>query len=100
MYVLYIVRRTQIYIGEEQDRLLGARADATGTTKSALIRDAIELLLAEESDARGAALQRLRSAVAAASGIAPYLPAGHEYAERVRAPDAERQRRLDARGER
>jgi Arc/MetJ-type ribon-helix-helix transcriptional regulator len=43
------MRRTQIYLDEEQDRRLAARARADGTTKSALIREAIDLLLKRRS---------------------------------------------------
>lgn len=41
----YIVKRTQIYIEDDQDRLLEGRAKAAGTTKSALIRRAIDAFL-------------------------------------------------------
>jgi hypothetical protein len=40
MHAPYIVRRTQIYLDEEQDRRLAERARATGRTKSDLIREA------------------------------------------------------------
>ncbi len=46
--MIYIVKRTQIYLDEEQDRRLRKRARATGKTKSALIRDAIDRLLSRE----------------------------------------------------
>jgi hypothetical protein len=39
------VKRTQIYIDDDQDRLLERRAKAAGTTKSALIRRAIDVFL-------------------------------------------------------
>ena len=45
----YIMRRTQIYLDEEQDRRLQARANASGVTKSALIREAIEQFLKRRS---------------------------------------------------
>lgn len=50
--LLYIVRRTQIYLDDAQDRALAARAVASGTTKSAVIRHAVEAYLAqpEETD--------------------------------------------------
>lgn len=47
--VVYIVKRTQIYLDDEQDRRLRKRARATGRTKSALIRDAIDGLLSRET---------------------------------------------------
>jgi len=46
--MIYIMKRTQIYLEEEQDRRLQERARATGQTKSALIRDAIDRLLSRE----------------------------------------------------
>jgi len=45
----YIMRRTQIYLDDDQDRRLAARARADGTTKSALIRAAIDQFLARRS---------------------------------------------------
>ncbi|HEU4974881.1 MAG TPA: CopG family transcriptional regulator [Baekduia sp.] len=90
------MRRTQIYLDGEQDRLLGIRAKALGTTKSAVIRDAIDAFLGREP-AGGSDLQRLRAAVAGAAGIAPSLPPGGEYVEELRAADLERQRTLDRR---
>ena len=47
MYNTYIMKRTQIYLDDEHDRRLSERADAAGTTKSALIREAIDAYLAE-----------------------------------------------------
>ena len=41
----YTMKRTQIYIDDDQDRLLERRAKAAGTTKSALIRRAIDAFL-------------------------------------------------------
>ena len=42
------MKRTQIYLDDEQDRRLENRARATGRTKSALIREAIDRLLSRE----------------------------------------------------
>jgi len=52
MYDAYIVKRTQIYLDDAQDRELAARAAASGTTKSAVIRHAVDAYLAqpEETD--------------------------------------------------
>lgn len=47
------MRRTQIYLDEEQDLALERRARAAGTTKSALIRNAIDRLLSRERDPSG-----------------------------------------------
>jgi hypothetical protein len=96
MYTAYIVRRTQIYIGDDQDRLLDERAGSLGTTKSAVIRDAIDAFLQPDAS-RDAGVDRLRAAVRGAAGIAGYLPSGSEYVEDLRAADLERERELEAR---
>ena len=75
MYASYIVRRTQIYIDEEQDRRLAERALATGRTKSDLIREAVDRLL-DEPLSEEEELARFRAAADAAFGIAPYLEDG------------------------
>lgn len=46
--LIYIVKRTQIYLDDDQDRRLARRARASGRTKSALIREAIDRLLSKE----------------------------------------------------
>lgn len=99
MYSTYIVRRTQIYLGEDQDRRLEERAASLATTKSAVIRDAIDAFLDPQSPARDAGLDRFRAAVRGAAGIAPYLPAGTAYVDGQRAADAARERELSARRE-
>ncbi|MGH9196999.1 MAG: CopG family transcriptional regulator [Acidimicrobiia bacterium] len=43
------MKRTQIYLDDDQDRRLRARARADGTTKSAVIREAIEAFLTRKS---------------------------------------------------
>lgn len=96
MYALYIMRRTQIYLEDDQGRLLSDRAESLGTTKSAVIRDAIDSFLRRDSSG-AAELQRLRAAVAEAAGAAPALPGGRDYVEAMRAADSERERDLDAR---
>lgn len=95
MYNLYIVQRTQIYIEEEQAKLLDERAEATGRTRSALIRAAIDDYLAPGTEE--ARLARFRAALRAASGIAPYLEDGATYVEKLRANDVTRQEELERR---
>jgi predicted DNA-binding protein len=91
------MRRTQIYLGEEQDALLEARARATGTTKSALVRDAIDAYLSDNDSSAATAVNRMRAALADAGGIASDLPSGAAYVEALRAEDADRAARLDER---
>ena len=94
MYATYIVRRTQIYLDEEQDRRLAERARASGRTKSDLLREALDRLLdtplGEEEE-----LARFRAAADAAFGIAPYLEDGAAYVSKLRDDDRRRQERLD-----
>lgn len=100
MYDAYIVRRTQIYLGDDQNRLLDERAESLGTTKSAVIRDAIDAFLDPETLARDAGLDRFRAAVRGAAGTSRHLPRGAEYVEAQRSADADRDRELEARRER
>lgn len=96
MYDSYIVRRTQIYLDDQQDDQLGRRAAAEGLTKSALIRRAVDEYLAGGDDA-GLRLARFRAAVAAVAGTAPDLPEGSLYVERLRALDNRRQEEIERR---
>lgn len=97
MYAAYIVRRTQIYLGEEQDAQLEARSKATGMTKSALVRDAVDAFLTDDSATASSGLARMRAALADATGVAEYLPTGAEYVEEARARDAARVQQLGRR---
>ncbi len=91
--MLVDVKRTQIYLDERQARELAKRAAARHTTKSELIREALDAYLAEgEGDAE--VLQRFRDAVDAVAGIAPYLPDGATYTGTSRAGDVRRQDEL------
>jgi predicted DNA-binding protein len=94
MYAPYIVRRTQIYLDEEQDRRLAERARATGRTKSDLIREAVDRLL-DEPVGEDEELARFRAAVDAAFGIAPYLEDGVAYVRKLRDIDRRRQERRE-----
>jgi len=96
MYIAYIVKRTQIYLDEEQDRRLADRAAAAGTTKSAVIRKAIDDYLSADGG-RATRLERFREAVRAAAGSIPRLPSGKEYVEEIRRADAARQREIERR---
>jgi hypothetical protein len=96
MYTTYIVKRTQIYLEESQDRRLAKRARASGTTKSDLIREAVDAYL-RGPEAEGAPLLAFRDAVRAAAGSVPRLPKGRRYVEEIRRGDLARQRDLDSR---
>jgi Ribbon-helix-helix protein, copG family len=96
MYDSYIVKRTQIYLDSDQDEQLGRRARAEGTTRSALIRRAVDRYLQGEED-RTLPLARFHRALRDASGVAPYLGDGAGYVEGLRGADREREQELEAR---
>lgn len=96
MYDSYIMRRTQIYLEDAQHECLSRRARAAGTTKSDLIREAVDAYLAGSVD-EGTQLVAFRAAVRAAAGTARRLPKGRQYVEELRRADAERARELEGR---
>ena len=96
VYDSYIVRRTQIYLNDRQDEELARRAAAEGLTKSALIRRAVDTYL-DGADDEELRLARFKAAVAAVAGIAPDLPKGSLYVERLRALDLRRQEEIERR---
>ncbi len=93
MYARYTLRRTQIYLGEEQHAELSRRAAAAGITVSQLIRGAIDDVL-DQAEPDEQWRSGWRQAVAATAGIAPYLPEGTVYVDEMR---AEERRRRSAR---
>lgn len=83
------MKRTQIYLDEEQDRRLAARASAQHRTKSDIIRQAVDALLdAPSPDVES--LEEFRAATLDAAGIAPYLSSGQQYVEQLRGLDSTR----------
>ncbi len=96
MYASYIVRRTQIYLHEQQAERLDERATAGATTRSALIREAIDSYLGAPDD-EAKRLARFKAAVEATAGIAPYLPPGEAYVDELRAAGARKLSELERR---
>ena len=90
------MRRTQIYLDEAQDRELDRRAAAERTTKSALIRRAIDREL-DRSDDPALALVRLHAAIDATFGVATHLADGSTYVDEIRKRDADREASLTER---
>jgi predicted DNA-binding protein len=88
MYVPYIMKRTQIYLDLDQDRRLASRATAGGTTKSILIREAIESYLSTADDDAGR-LKAFHSALDAVERAPAALERGDVYVERLRTADEE-----------
>jgi metal-responsive CopG/Arc/MetJ family transcriptional regulator len=92
---LYIMnRRTQIYLDEGQTAKLDERAAAEGTTRSTLIRRAIDAYLAQELQDAASWREQWQEAVAETAGIAPYLEDGVEYVDKLRRAEAERSEEL------
>ena len=83
MYDLYIMRRTQIYLTDEQGLLLEGRSRATGQSISQLIREAIEgTYLRARATSRA---DRVRLARKAAGAWTTCAESGEAYVERIRA---------------
>jgi hypothetical protein len=82
MYNLYIMRRTQIYLSDDQGSLLARRARETGRSMSQLIRAAID---AAYSGARQMSRsERVRVARRTAGAWSDFPETGAEYVERIR----------------
>ncbi|MFI5004780.1 MAG: CopG family transcriptional regulator [Solirubrobacterales bacterium] len=88
------MRRTQIYLDEQQATRLDKRAAGEGVTRSTVIRRAVDEYLARDERDAVEWKRRWHEAVAKTAGVAPYLPDGATYVEQVRAADAERLREL------
>ncbi|MGH8937579.1 MAG: CopG family transcriptional regulator [Acidimicrobiia bacterium] len=85
------MRRTQIYLEDQQHRRLSERARRSGQTVSELIREAIDVFLAGGTGP-ARQLDRYRRVVEDTFGIAPYLPSGRDYTDRLREADRARLR--------
>ena len=95
MYNSYIMKRTQIYLSSEQAGRLAQRARAVGTTKSTLIREAIDEYLAKpDEDAR---LAELRGVLDDLARTPLDLPDGAAYVDGLREADAARDADIDSR---
>lgn len=76
----YIVERTQIYLSREQAAALDREAKRTGTTRSHLIREAIEARYGPERDT-----DEVREALRATAGLwIDRSESGEAYVERLR----------------
>ena len=82
VYGGYIMQRTQIYLTEEQGRLLKSRSQATGCTVSELIRAAIDGAYAPRRELTTA--DRVRLARRTAGAWKEFPETGAEYVERIR----------------
>ncbi len=79
MYI-YIMERTQIYLSREQAAALDREAKRTGTTRSHLIREAIEARYGTDRDP-----DMVREALRATAGLwSDRLETGDAYVDRLR----------------
>jgi predicted DNA-binding protein len=95
MYSSYIMRRTQIYLSSDQAASLARRARAAGTTKSNLIREAIEEYLAKPGE--DARLAELRGVLDELARTPIDLPDGATYVDELREADVARDSALESR---
>lgn len=77
---MYIMERTQIYLSREQAAALDREAKRSGTTRSHLIREAIDRTYLAAPD-RGRMREALRRSAGAWTGR---TETGEEYVERIR----------------
>lgn len=82
MYTTYIMRRTQIYLSDEQGRLLERRSKSTGDSVSQLIRSAIDETYRPPHAASRS--DRVQIARRTAGAWRDFQEAGSEYVERLR----------------
>lgn len=88
------MNRTQIYLDDEQTTRLDQRAVAEGTSRSTLIRRAIDRYLSQEERDAAAFREQWQKAIEGTAGIAPHLDEGADYVEDIRREDAKRLSRL------
>lgn len=96
MYIMYIMKRTQIYLDEDQNARLAKKAEAAGVTKSTLIRRALDEFLEGPIDDK-TRLTRFLVAVDELAATPLDLPDGASYVEEIRAKDVQRQEELERR---
>jgi len=90
------VNRTQIYLDKEQTARLDELAAAEGTSRSMVIRRAVDTYLSKAEQSAAAWKAQWQEALDRTAGIAPYLQEGAEYVEEIRRRDAERLSRLES----
>ncbi|HEY1853659.1 MAG TPA: CopG family transcriptional regulator [Solirubrobacterales bacterium] len=89
------MNRTQIYLDDRQTSRLDERAAAEGTSRSVVIRRAVDVYLAQEERVAAAWQEQWKQAVNGSAGLAPNSEDGAEYVEDARRADAERLAQLD-----
>ena len=89
------MHRTQIYLDDDQTARLDQRAGREGTSRSMVIRRAVDAYLSQEERDVAAWQAQWGKAIDGTAGIAPYLAEGSEYVEDLRRYDAERLSRFE-----
>lgn len=89
------MNRTQIYLDETQTARLDERAAAEGTSRSTVIRRAVDAYLTQDDRDAAAWRAQWKKALDETAGRAPHLAEGGEYVEDIRRADAERLSRLE-----
>lgn len=84
------MNRTQIYLDEAQTARLDEKAAAEGTSRSTVIRRAVDAYLEQETRDEAAWRAQWKKALAGSVGHAPYLDDGAAYVEEIRSSDIER----------
>jgi predicted DNA-binding protein len=84
------MRRTQIYLDEDQANALASRARRQGVTASHVIREAIDDYLAEPEDTSERELARFRAALEQSFASAPRLSDSATYVDELRRADSDR----------
>lgn len=89
------MNRTQIYLDESQTTRLDERAAAEGTSRSTVIRRAVDSYLSREEQDAAAWRANWAKAIEGTAGVAPYLEEGADYVEDIRREDADRLSRFE-----
>ena len=84
------MHRTQIYLDDDQTARLDQRAGQEGTSRSMVIRRAVDAYLSQGERDVAAWQAQWKKAIDGSAGIAPYLEEGAVYVEDLRRDDAER----------
>jgi predicted transcriptional regulator len=90
------MNRTQIYLDDDQTARLDERAAAEGTSRSMVIRRAVDVYLSQEERDAAAWQAQWKKTIEGTAGIASYLDRGADYVEGIRREDAERLSRFES----
>ena len=84
------MNRIQIYLDADQTARLDERAAAEGTTRSSVIRRAVEVYLAQVERNTAEWREQRKRELEKSAGFAPHLKEGVLYVDEIRRIDAER----------